>query len=70
MARIIGQGHQAGIATAGGMAVGSFIYVLAIAMGAAYLGMQYFLLAGVSTSRQKLQRISLHKIFDEVLSLN
>jgi threonine/homoserine/homoserine lactone efflux protein len=85
MARSIGQGHQAGIAAAGGMAVGSFIYVLATAMGIAaifkyspyaytflklagaayliYLGMQYFLSAGVGTSRQKLQRIPLNKIF-------
>ncbi|MFT4993735.1 MAG: threonine/homoserine/homoserine lactone efflux protein [Paraglaciecola sp.] len=85
MARSIGQGHQAGIAAAGGMAVGSFIYVLATAMGLAaifkysplaytflkvvgaayliYLGTQYFLSTGTSTSRQKLQPIPLHKIF-------
>jgi threonine/homoserine/homoserine lactone efflux protein len=35
MARSMGQGHQAGIAAAGGMAVGSFIYVLATALGIA-----------------------------------
>ncbi|MFT4939553.1 MAG: threonine/homoserine/homoserine lactone efflux protein [Paraglaciecola sp.] len=29
MARSVGQGHQAGIAAAGGMAIGSFIYLLA-----------------------------------------
>ena len=32
MARSMGQGHQAGIAAAGGMALGSFIYVLATAL--------------------------------------
>ncbi|GAC31772.1 hypothetical protein GPLA_0856 [Paraglaciecola polaris LMG 21857] len=35
MARSIGQGQQAGIAAAGGMAVGSFVYVLATAFGLA-----------------------------------
>lgn len=35
MARSIGQGHRAGIAAAGGMAVGSFVFVLATAMGIA-----------------------------------
>ncbi|WP_166422103.1 LysE family translocator [Paraglaciecola sp. 20A4] len=35
MARSINQGHQAGIAAAGGMAVGSFVYVLATAFGLA-----------------------------------
>jgi threonine/homoserine/homoserine lactone efflux protein len=35
MARSIAQGHQAGIAAAGGMAIGSFIYVLATATGIA-----------------------------------
>lgn len=37
MARSIGQGHNAGIAAAAGMAVGSFIYVLATALGIAVL---------------------------------
>ncbi|MEH6710815.1 MAG: LysE family translocator [Paraglaciecola polaris] len=35
MARSISQGQQAGIAAAGGMAVGSFVYVLATAFGLA-----------------------------------
>lgn len=35
MARSMGQGHQAGIAAAGGMAIGSFIYVLTSALGIA-----------------------------------
>lgn len=35
MARSIGQGHQSGIAAAGGMAIGSFIYVVATALGIA-----------------------------------
>jgi threonine/homoserine/homoserine lactone efflux protein len=35
MARSIGQGHRAGIAAAGGMAIGSLIYVLASAFGIA-----------------------------------
>ena len=33
MARSVAQGHRAGIAAAGGMAVGSLIYVLASAFG-------------------------------------
>ncbi|MFT4940153.1 MAG: threonine/homoserine/homoserine lactone efflux protein [Paraglaciecola sp.] len=44
MARSIGQGHQAYIAAAGGMAVGSFIYVLATALGIAAL-FKYFPIA-------------------------
>lgn len=35
MARSMGQGHQSGIAAAGGMAVGSFAYVFATALGLA-----------------------------------
>ena len=35
MARTMGQGHQAGIAAASGMAIGSFIYVFATALGIA-----------------------------------
>jgi threonine/homoserine/homoserine lactone efflux protein len=35
MARSLGQGHRAGIAAAGGMAIGSFVYVLASAFGIA-----------------------------------
>ena len=35
MARSISQGHNAGLAAAGGMAVGSFVYVLATAFGLA-----------------------------------
>ncbi len=35
MARSIGQGHQSGVAAASGMAVGSFIYVFATALGLA-----------------------------------
>lgn len=35
MARSMGQGHQSGIAAAGGMAVGSFVYVFATALGLA-----------------------------------
>lgn len=35
MARSIGQGHQSGVAAASGMALGSFIYVFATALGIA-----------------------------------
>lgn len=48
MARSINQGHKAGFAAAGGMAIGSFIYVLATALGIAvifqYSPMAYTLL--------------------------
>ncbi|GAA0342376.1 LysE family translocator [Bowmanella denitrificans] len=35
MARSLSQGHQAGVAAAGGLAIGSFIYVIATALGLA-----------------------------------